>query len=307
MVDKLERLMDLVITLLETERLIGSEELRSRVPGYPDKLESFRRTFERDKEELRELGIPLTMDYIPGSDPPTLGYRILKSEFYLSDPGLEPDELEALHLATTIVELAGTSGDDALWTLGGVPGPKPDAAIDIEIPGDPDLGSIFGAIQARGTLSFPYAENDRVVDPYRLDFRNGYWYLSGRDHERDAIRTFRVDRIEGPIDVGEPGAFEHPGAQGPVMLIPWEIGEGDPVSARLSVDPHRAGHAIMILGEEKIVERLEDGSVVFEVPVVNREAFRSFVLGFLEHAELLGPESMRRDLRAWLTEIAGRG
>lgn len=309
MVDKLERLMDLLITLLETERLVSADDLRSRVPGYPDKLESFRRAFERDKEELRDLGIPLTMDYVPGTDPPILGYRIHKSDYYLSDPGLDPDELAALHLAASVVELEGAPGDDPLWTLGGIPDPvgHPDAGnVEVVLPGDPNLGSLFGAIHSRSRISFSYGSTDRAVDPYRLDLQHGWWYLTGLDHLRKAERTFRVDRIQGEVVVGQPNSFDHPGkTQGlSSRTIPWEVGEGDPVLATLLVDAHRAGHASVTLGEERVVDRRHDGSLVFEVPVVNWPAFRSFILGFLEHAELLGPPQWRGDLRDWLVALS---
>lgn len=309
MIDKLERLMDLVITLLETEHLISAETIKARVPGYPDKLESFRRAFERDKDELRDLGIPLTMDYISDSDPPLLGYRINKGDFYLPDPGLAPDELTALHLAAMMVELEGTPGDDALWTLGGLPNDANDAVhdhdltgVEIELPSDPRLGDLFRAIQTRSQIAFSYGSEERSLDPHRLDLQNGWWYLTGLDHAREDVRTFRVDRIEGPVTAGVANAFERPAmTNSPRMsIVPWEMGEGEPVATALLVDAHRAAHATTVLGDDRIVERRVDGSLVFEVSVVNWAAFRSYVLGFLEHAEILSPESSRDEFRAWL-------
>lgn len=308
MIDKLERLMDLVITLLETEHLLSAEQIKSRVPGYPDKLESFRRAFERDKEELRDLGIPLKMDYIAGTDPPLLGYCIPKDEYYLADPGLDAEELVALHLAASMVDLEGTTGDNVLWGLGGIPRvPGSDAVgqFEVALPGDPNLAPIFGAIQTRSRISFEYNTELREVDPYRLDFQHGWWYLTALDHFRNAQRTFRVDRITGSVAIGSPGAFDRPinaSAEFDVP-IPWELGEGDPVTAILLVDAHQAGRALAELGEERISERRADGSIVFEVPVVNWPAFRFFVLGLLEHAEVIGPAQWRTDFERWLVAL----
>ena len=56
---KTERLLSLVVCLLSTRRYLTAAQIREAVPGYPDSFEAFKRMFERDKEELRELGIPL--------------------------------------------------------------------------------------------------------------------------------------------------------------------------------------------------------------------------------------------------------
>src|SRR4051812_10451892 len=149
--DKLERLLNLISELLETRRPLTAEELRERVPGYPEAKASFRRAFERDKDELREMGVPLVLEPIEGVDPPTDGYRIDRSRYYLRDPGFEPDELEALHLAATTVRLDGVEGADALWKLGGVVGaegagaePAIDGAV-ASLPSDPNLARLYQA------------------------------------------------------------------------------------------------------------------------------------------------------------------
>src|SRR5206468_2137117 len=108
------------------------------------------------------------------------GYRIPKSAYYLPDPGLEPDELAALHLAATAVRLPGTRGDEALWKLGGVPaasGQPAVPALRTELPGSEHLVAMFGAVSERRPVTFTYRGVERTVDPYRLSFRTGHWYL----------------------------------------------------------------------------------------------------------------------------------
>ena len=141
------------------------------------------------------------------------------------------------------------------------------------------------------------------MDPWRLAFRNGHWYLAGRDHGRDDERMFRLDRLESPIamDDGAP-AFERP-AVGAAPTVPWEMGDEPPVTARLLVDADHAGWAVGQVGPETVVERRSDGAIVLAVNVTNRSAFRSFVLGFLDHAEVLEPTELREELVDWLDAL----
>jgi proteasome accessory factor B len=312
--DKVERLFNLVAALLETRRPLTREELHRRVPGYPQEREPFRRAFERDKDDLRELGIPLEVEDVPGRDPPIVGYRIPKDEYYLRDPGLEPDELAALHLAAEAVRLEGIEGGGALWKLGGVP--DDDSGRDLQrgqpsevsaIPSDDNLVVLFGAVGERRPASFTYRGTLRTVDPYRLDFARGRWYVSGFDHVRGEERNFRLDRIEGDVTTGEPGAFERPSTTVPgARLAPWQLGDADAerLMARVLVDPDQAAMARTMVDPAAVVDERVDGSVVIELEVRHRDGFRSFVLDFLEHAEVLEPEVLRDDLVAWLTDIA---
>ena len=146
-VPKLERLMNLVAALLHTSAPVSADVLRARVEGYDTTAGAFRRQFERDKEDLREMGVPIRVESIPGSDPPLDGYRIERSEYYLPDPGLDAEELAALHLATRTVPVAGPRPPSGLWKLGGVPpsGREPGTAPLATIPADPNLAALYDA------------------------------------------------------------------------------------------------------------------------------------------------------------------
>jgi predicted DNA-binding transcriptional regulator YafY len=314
-VTRLERLINLTAALLEAEQPLPAEELRRRVPGYADDKATFRRAFERDKETLRDMGVPVVVERVPGTDPAVDGYRIPKEAYYLRDPGLADDELAALHLAASAVRVEGASGMGALWKLGGeVAGPGPagpagpasvasvaSVAAVAAVPGADHLAPVFAAIGGRRRLAFAYRGRDRTVDPHRLAFRAGHWYLFGTDVEAGEGRSFRLDRISGPVAAGAEGSAEPPTAAVPAgPPAPWETGAGEAVTARLLVDAEQAGWAVGHVGQEALAERRPDGSVVLDVRVTNRDAFRSFVLGFLDHAELLGPPELRDDLVRWL-------
>ena len=300
--NRLERLINLVAALLATERPLTAEELRRRVPGYADDKVAFRRAFERDKETLRELGVPITVEPVTALDVQADGYRIPKDSYYLPDPGLADDELAALHLAASAVRIEVANGVEALWKLGGEVAEEGPAPAMAALPGTDHLVPLFGAISGRRTVAFAYRGKARHVDPHRLSFRNGHWYLAGTDRDAGEARSYRLDRIEGRLAAGEPGSTQAapPDDARSTMPPPWELGGDEPVQARLLVDADQAGWAVSHLGADAVAERREDGSVVFDVAVTNRDAFRSFVLGFLDHAELLGPADLRQDLVAWL-------
>src|SRR5437764_1123194 len=167
--DRLERLINLTAALLEAERPLTADELHQRLPGYAENAGAFRRAFERDKDVLREMGVPLVLEPVdPVSQPGVEGYRIAKGDAYLKAPAPDPDEL-----------------------------------------------------------------------------------------------------------------------------------------ARLLVDADHGGWAVGQVGADAVESRDEDGSEVLAVTVTNRGAFRSFVLGFLDHAEVLDPPDLRDDLVSWLEQLCG--
>jgi len=308
---KLERLLNLTAALLETSRPLTAADIARRVPGYPDSPTAFRRTFERDKEELREMGIPVTSLEIIVTDRPETGYQIRKADYYLRDPGLDADELAALHLAASAVRLDGIEGTGALWKLGGVPiATKARNAIDrahrglASLPGGEAVVTVFDAVASRRSIAFTYRGEERTVDPYRLDFQRGRWYVTGYDHGRDAERNFRLDRIDGDVVPVGTGTFERRATDvSGARREPWELGEGEPVLARVLVDAPQAALARNVVDAAAVVEERGDGSIVIELPVTNTDGFRSFVLSFLDAAEVLSPDELRADIADWLDAI----
>ena len=300
---RLERLINLTATLLEADRLLSTEELRRRVPGYPDEETAFHRAFERDKETLRDMGVPVEIELVDPLDPNSYGYRIPKEAYYLRDPGLAPDELAALRLAASAVRLEGARGVEALWKLGGATSEQELTPPMASLPGGEQLPALFTAVGERRTATFRYHGEDRTVDPFDLSFRKGHWYLGGHDHTSDERRTFRLDRLESDARLGPPGAFERPAGRPAAPALPWEWGDDESIDASLLVDATQAGPAVELVGSDAIRERRDDGSVVLAVSVTNRPAFRSFVLGFLEHAEVLAPADLRDDVVSWLRSM----
>jgi proteasome accessory factor B len=311
MADRLERLTNLVAVLLETRRPLTLEEIVERVPGYPPERESYRRQFERDKATLREIGVPISLEALYAFDQET-GYRIHREDYELPPLDLTDDERIALQLAVTAVRLegsdpsAGGAGREALLKLGGLEGVA--APTLAALPDVPALPALFDAYRRRARVTFMYRGEPRRLDPYGILFRNGHWYVVGFDSGRDAIRAFRADRIESGIEAGSGGAFERPDPFDPASALrdePWRFGDEEPVEALVLVSATQAGWVEADLGAPAVAERRDDGSIVVRMAVTNREAFRSFVLGLLDHAEVLEPPELRADMVAWLTALAG--
>lgn len=301
-IDKLERQMSLLAALLHTEHPLTATELHRQVEGYPEDRTAFRRAFERDKDDLRRLGIPISIESRETVDGPIDGYVIRETDYYLHDLGLDADETVALAMALRLIRLEGADADDAIWKLGG-------AAFDDTAPAEigaiamgPAVTQLHQAIQRGVSVGFSYRGTERIVEPWRLAFRRGHWYLSGHDVDRDDARSFRLDRIDGSItqDTDRPATAERP----PVTAErqPWEFGSDDdePVRARVAIDASHAEWARHQLGADAVVATKDDGSIEIELEVVNIVGFRNLVLGMLDAAEVLSPPELRADIVSWL-------
>lgn len=302
--DRLERLTDLVLELLRPGPPRTLADIAEAVPGYPPPGEARRQAFERDKRTLRDQGIVVSTEAVPG--PGQVGYRIRADDFYLPDLDLAPDEQVALNLAVTAVHIGDGSGQQALWRLGLPGGPGP--ATLAQLPILPALPTLFGAIGARAEVRFGYRGSPRRVAPSQLRFHGGRWYLAGFDLDRQAPRTFRVDRMAGQIEVAEPDSGAVPDGATVARAwsgVPWQAGDEDVVLVDILVDEVFAGRLVHDLGEECVVERRGDGAVVLRLSVTNVAALRTWVLDLGDHAEVLSPAEIRQDLVAWLHEVIG--
>jgi len=317
-VDRLERLTDLVLVLLNSARPLSLRELGEAVPGYPPEGEARRQAFERDKRTLRDQGIAVATETIDG--PEQMGYRIRPEDFYLPDLELEPDEQAALNVAVAEVHLGDPSGRDALWRLG-IPSSRALAPV-ADLPSLPALPGLFEAVRSRATVTFRYRDDERHVDPALLRFRMGHWYLAGFDRDRDAARVFRVDRIEGKAKIGKAASAQLPEGFDAEAALPdetWRIGTGpregaegvegeDPTQkVRVRVDALEGPRVIQELGEHCVVSRGADGSVVMELEVSNDRALVSWVLTLGPHAEILDPPEVREAIIEWLRSFSDAG
>ncbi len=206
---KTERLLGLVVCLLSSERYLTAIQIRAAVPGYPESFEAFKRMFERDKEELRELGIPLETGSNSALDEEP-GYRIPRQAYELPEIRLEPDEAAVLSLAARVwrqAELAGAAAGALLkLRAAGVDAEEtPQPGIEPRLAGEAAFGPLWEAVRDRRPVTFAHRAagrsepQQRRLDPWGVVNRHGRWYVAGHDADRDAVRVFRLSRIEGPV------------------------------------------------------------------------------------------------------------
>lgn len=222
-----ERLVNLVICLLSTRRFLTAGQIASIVPGYEHDPEderdheAFQRKFERDKAELRELGVPLEIG-TPSVWDNEPGYRIARREYALPDIPLAPDEAAAVGIAARLWQQTGlaaaASSGLAKLRAGGID-VDPHATLGVEavVTVDPAFEPLTAAVRDRQAVTFDYhvperdAARTRKLQPWGVVCWRGRWYVVGHDLERGAERCFRLSRIVSGIRrVGRRGAYEPP-------------------------------------------------------------------------------------------------
>ena len=312
MVDRVERLTNLLALLLETNQALSLVQIAGELSGqYPQADQARRASFERDKAALRDIGVPIETDIVGGG--PYAGqtvYRIDRRAYELADLDLAPDEMRALQIAVAAVRTGSPAGQEAIWKLGGTLGDER-PSVSAVVPDRPELPVIRAAVASRSTIGFSYRGEPRRLDPWGLLLRGGFWYVIGHDHDRNEQRTFRVDRFDPDPDgitVGESGSYERPPSFDPRSAFPAdpkEIGHDafDGVQALVRVDHVRSAAIERELGSDRVVLR-DDQGVVVSVPASNLPAFRSWVLGLLDHAVVLEPVDVREHIVAWLASVA---
>ena len=232
--ERVERLLNLLGALLDTERPLTREDIGKRVPGYATDAVAFRRAFERDKETLRSMGVPLLTEYIDPAFPESgEGYRVPQDQYALDDPNLTREEMDALALAASSVKLSDSATAMALLKLGSE---SSAAQQTVALEDDERLPVLFSARSERRTVRFHYKERERTFDPYRLSFRNGHWYVSGFDHGHEEERTYRLDRMTELSFASDRHAFMAPTGNAAPWLPAWQMGDEPAVRALLLVD-----------------------------------------------------------------------
>ena len=265
-----ERLVNLVLCLLSTRQFLTAERIRTAVPGYePDDGtaradEAFKRMFERDKAELRELGIPLETGRTSIFDVEE-GYRIARRDYELPEVSLEPDEAAAVGLAARLwqsAELADAARGALLKLRAGGVDVEPARTLDVEPrldAAEEALHPCLDAVQAGRAVRFAYrkpngSESDRQVEPWGVVSWRGRWYLVGHDRDRGAPRCFRLSRVLGAVSpAGPEGAVKVPTG---IDLVEYVVATEPPEFHRVARVRVRRGQGTWL---RKIAARIELG------------------------------------------------
>lgn len=318
---KSERLLNLLIMLLVQQRFVPKSRIREIL--YPDQGEdAFERMFDRDKEELRSLGVPVEVGTLDAYFDDEVGYRIRPDELALPEISLDADEAAVVGLAGKVWQHAtlADATTEALRKLAAADVPVDVGALDIVEPhigaDEPSFDAFWQATQERREVVFDYrrpsdrAASTRHLQPWGVVRYSGRWYAVGFDTDRGAERVFRLSRIVGEARlVGARGSYEVPPGTDiravTTRLVPAPETEAITVLVRTG-----AGHGLRRMAESVVEDvvgpdgltRWDRVSLVGSPHVVADE-----VLTYGANACVESPDSLRQLLRSRLRGLAGTG
>ena len=300
---KNERLVNLTIALLATKRYLTKSEIFRTIDGYEGSTESKERMFERDKDDLRRIGISIDVQGIdPGfEDEP--GYRIHPESYSLNLGELSGTEIALLSLAAEAWRGAalGEAAQSALVKLRSLGIASDSDAIPNLSPKlnvkSPNFFPLTRAIADHIAIAFNYLSADlqkelRHVHPYGLGSRHGNWYLVGFDTDRADIRTFRLDRIVDHIRlVSKTNSFQASSDFNVLQFLDSTLFENSEV-AQVSIRIGR-GHA---LRRKASIVSSDDEFDLCEVPYSNEMHFIDSILWHADDVVVHGPEHLRQEV-----------
>jgi proteasome accessory factor B len=316
--DRTERLLNLLFALMASSRPVPKHVLRDAIEAYKDSPseEAFERMFERDKDELRSMGVPV--ETVEGADGVggIEGYRVAADDYALPAVDFTADELAVLGLAARVWEQAslGPAAQRAVQKLEALgTGAVVDGPVGIETriaTAEPSFPVLLEAVRTRRAVRFDYrkpggdAPEAREVQPWGVASRRGHWYLVGHDVARGAARVFRLSRVVGAAQVyGEPGAYDVPEGVDVVGMIAEFAPRPGSSTATIRVAEGRANS----LRRRATSVTPDGGSDVLEVPYSDDEAMAADVVGLGAAAVVHAPESLRSAVVRRLRLAAGEG
>jgi proteasome accessory factor B len=319
---KSERLLNLVIMLLVSRTYVTKERIRQVIEGY-DKTndDAFEKMFERDKEELRALGIPVELGHVDKFFEDEQGYRIKRDAFELPEVDLTPDEAAVLGLAARVWQHAGLAAatSSALVKLRAaglcVDREALDALQPRVVADEPAFDAMWAMTISRTPVRFGYRRagaaetTERHLEPWGVVTSRERWYVVGHDRDRDAPRMFRLSRIVGEVRAdGRPGSFEVPDGTDVRALTASLQPTRTPTLATLLV---RTGSAALLRRRADAVEDDvpgPDDRTSWDRVTVSTEAVDELaeeVLSHLGDVVAVAPEPLRDLVVARLAELSG--
>ena len=294
---KNERLVNLTIALLATKRYLTKNEIFRNIEGYEGSAEAKERMFERDKDDLRKLGIQIE---VGGLDPlfdDEAGYRIRPESYALSLRDLTPTQVTLLSLAAQAWQDAAFTdlSQQALRKLTSIGLDTDSSQLPVMAPkligADENLRSALDALTSLTTIEFDYLNiqgvaQKRQLQVYGVQARKSHWYLIGLDTEKSAIRNFRVDRIQGVVStIGKTQSYAIPAT--------FEITELEPaIETPLAVLQVRPGAGYQLRRLATTIETADDWDLL-EIPIFDLDFITNLVLWHGEDVIVSSPVQLR--------------
>ncbi|GGW35006.1 helix-turn-helix transcriptional regulator [Streptomyces xantholiticus] len=313
---KAERLMNLALCLLGTRRPLSKRELRGSIEAYLEagSDDSFNRMFERDKDDLRELGLVIeTVESLDGD----IGYLARRDSNRLPPITLDAEEAAALGLAAKVWQQARLAGaaSGALQKLRAAGMPETEdayedrhSALEPRIPvHEAAFEPLMLACRDRRPVLFDYRKansarpEQRHVEPWTLECWRGHWYLAGFDRGRGAERVFRLSRITGKVRSSRSGTFTVPVPDVVTVRETVESWAGE-TATRSALIRLRAGCGYPLRSRATAVRELGDGWDELEIPYGH--GLDAWLVEFGPDVVVLEPADLRADVVDRLRAVA---
>jgi len=312
---KAERLMNLTICLLVARTYLTKDRIRQAVDGYHDLTDdAFDRMFDRDKDELRVLGVPIELGSVVRGFDDEVGYRIHRDQFELPEITLEADEAAVIGLAARVWQHARL----ASATSQGVRKLKA-AGVDVDeqalailepqlVSAEPAFDDILEAVTSRIPVRFEYRASGaletttRTLEPWGIGSWHGHWYVVGHDRDRDAPRMFRVSRVVGDVQpVGVAGDYQPPADLDVRRLVSSLAPDRPDNRAIVRV---RTGKGGSLRRRATAAEQVDDDWTRIEVPYASGSSLAEELVSYGPDVVAVEPPDVRRSVVRRLTALA---
>jgi len=302
---KSERLVNLTIALLATKRYLTKSEIFRTVEGYEGAPEAMERMFERDKDDLRSLGIAIELGTFDPLFEDEAGYRITPSSYQLDLGELDGTDIALLSLAASAWSGAALEREStsALIKLSSMGIESDSEALSLLTPlvsvTSENFALITDAIIRRSEIQFEYVSTDlstqvRRIAPYSMRGQSGSWYLVGLDREKDSLRTFRLDRIISEVTIDKKGsAFNIPDQ------LPYESADEAREIAILRIRKNR-GHQLRSLST--LLKAGEEWDEI-SLPIVDTSWLKRTILWHRDDVIAMEPATLRKSVIDSLKEL----
>jgi proteasome accessory factor B len=311
-IEKAERLLNLTMALLDAKRPLSKLQIFETVAGYSGKSDSMERMFERDKDELREIGIEVKVLPIDAYFDDEIGYRIIPEDYFLPPITFTQQESVWLTLAANVIrefspkreaksavqKLLSRSEVDLEGLL------EVNLLGELDIPINNSLEVIWRSIKAETNIQFSYEkpglEENRLVSPYVLTTRFGKWYVLAEDLKENKIKTFRVDRmkyVENSLDT----EFVRNVESNPIEShLKSFYGEAIP-EVQITVDVHLPEDHRLFKNASH-VETREDCKII-TIKKVDAVSLKEIILWSIEHVTAIKPQYFADEIYSGIEKV----
>lgn len=303
--DKTERLINLTLGLLSSKRYLTKNEIFKNVAGYNGSPETMERMFERDKDELRNLGIEIEVGQLDPLFEDEQGYLIRSANIQIQPDDFSREEILLMMMAGNLWResaLANLS-ENALIKVASLDGGIGFNNMALPLINDENFNfalfeKIVEAMLNKNYITFTYKDKKRLVAPLGLKNVGGFWYLIGQEGDQD-IKIYKLIRMQSEIKIeSSQKQFNRPADFDLNNYLQREF-KGSTRTAILRVRENRV-NGMRNRGE---VTQVENGWDLLEISFEDLPEFSDEVLWYGDDVYVEAPEDLRSVVISKLKQV----